>query len=75
MKTEDLLKKVYELTSSNIAELITEFENNYRYNMELQYKRIYENENKEIIVVVLDKITKCQFELMLDTKTGKLEMA
>ena len=40
MKTEDLLKKVYELTSSNIAELITEFENNYRYNMELQYKRV-----------------------------------
>ena len=75
MKTEDLLKKVYELTSSNIAELIIEFENNYRYNMELQYKRVYENKNKEIIVVVLDKITKCEFELMLDTKTGKLEMA
>ena len=75
MKTEDLLKKVYELTSSNIAELIIEFENNYRYNMELQYKRVYENKNKEIIVVVLDKITKCEFELMLDVKTCKLEMA
>lgn len=75
MKTEDLLKKVYELTSSNIAELIIEFENNYRYNVELQYKRMYENKNKEIIVVVLDKITKCEFELMLDTKTCKLEMA
>ena len=56
----NIISKIYEITDGkNIADLINEFETNYKYNINLKY---------------IDEITECPFELKFNEDLGKLEI-
>lgn len=74
VKMEDLLNELFVLSKGrNVAELISEFEQNYTYNILLEFKGIYKKDNL-ILIKVFDKITECLFELFYDSESDCLEV-
>lgn len=74
MKNIDIVNEIFEKTGGqNVADLISEFENNYKFNIELKYKDIYKK-NDKIIIKVYDNVTESPFELYYDENTNKLKI-
>lgn len=71
----NIISKIYEITDGkNIADLINEFETNYKYNINLKYIDVYKDCDGVIIIKVIDEITECPFELKFNEDLGKLEI-
>lgn len=73
-KKMDIISEIYLMTGGkNIANLINEFETNYKYNIRLKYIDVYKNNDGLIIIKVIDEITECPFELKFNEDLGELE--
>lgn len=73
-KKMDIISEIYLMTGGkNIANLINEFETNYKYNIRLKYIDVYKDNDGLIIIKVIDEITECPFELKFNEDLGKLE--
>ncbi len=73
-KKMDIISEIYLMTGGkNIANLINEFETNYKYNIRLKYIDVYKDNDGLIIIKVIDEITECPFELKFNEDLGELE--
>lgn len=70
----DIISEIYLMTGGkNIANLINEFETNYKYDIRLKYIDVYKDNDGLIIIKVIDEITECPFELKFNEDLGELE--
>lgn len=73
-KKMDIISEIYLMTGGkNIANLINEFETNYKYNIRLKYIDVYKDNDGLIIIKVIDEITECPVELKFNEDLGELE--
>lgn len=72
-ENEKIFNEIYRKTGKNVAELISDFEFNYKFNIELEYKGVYKS-NDKIIIKVFDDISQCPFELVFNEETNELEI-
>lgn len=73
-KKMDIISEIYLMTGGkNIANLINEFETNYKYDIRLKYIDAYKDNDGLIIIKVIDEITECPFELKFNEDLGELE--
>lgn len=71
----EIINEIYEMTGGkNIADLINDFEIDYKYNIKLKYIDVYRTNDNLIIIKVIDEVTECPFELKLNEDSGKLEV-
>lgn len=69
---EKMKEKAYEITGKNVENMIKEYEG-YNTKINLVFKNVSIVDG-EVIVAVLDKISKCPFELIFNKENKKLEM-
>ncbi len=70
----DLLQEIYDLSEGhNLAELISLYELESNFLMDLKYRRIYKLD-KKIVIVVFDKMSDCSFELYFCENEKKLKL-
>lgn len=70
----DIISEIYLMTGGkNIANLINEFETNYKYDIRLKYIDVYKDNDGLIIIKAIDEITECPFELKFNEDLGELE--